>query len=60
MSDSSGKWLPFNLDGSAHECKDKSQPQQQQEPQPRQPNKVLSLEDLDTRLKRVEYTLYGE
>lgn len=61
LSNDSGRWLPRNLDNTAHECKGK-QPQTQ--PQPQQPQKEhkssLTLEDLDARLKRVELVVLRE
>ena len=58
MSDDSGKWLPYNLDGALHECKDRDKPQVKNEQvQPQQPKK-LTLEDLDIRLKKIEALLY--
>ena len=66
MSNDSGNWLPYNLDGSLHECRpskygkgveDSSRKQDQYSV--RYDNK-LTLESLDTRLKKVESILYGE
>lgn len=62
MDNPSGKWLPFNLDGSAHECKnrDKSPSPQTQTQQPtKQPQITLSLDDIDQRLKRLERSFFG-
>ena len=67
MDNPSGKWLPYNLDSTAHECKGK-QPQTQ--PQTQQPQKevqeqqnksssTLTLEELDARLKKVELSQLG-
>ena len=59
MSDNSGKWLPYNLDGSLHECKDKEdKPQVKKEQVQSQQEKKLTLEDLDIRLKKIEALLY--
>jgi hypothetical protein len=67
MSNDSGNWLPYNLDGTSHECRpstkngkgveDSSFKQEQYSV--RNDNK-LTLESLDTRLKKVESILYGE
>ncbi len=66
MSNDSGNWLPYNLDGTSHECRpstygkgveDSSRKQDQYSV--RNDNK-LTLESLDTRLKKVESILYGE
>jgi hypothetical protein len=45
----SGKWLPYNLDGSMHECKKENQTGTK-----KVETKPLTLEALDARLKRVE------
>lgn len=61
MSNSTGKWLPYNLDNSVHRClpADRYKPtQQQQKPQP--DAKPLTLEGLNARLKRVEKILFTE
>lgn len=68
LSNDSGRWLPYNLDNTAHECKNtKSSQSQTQTQQTQQPQKVvqehkstLSLEDLDARLKRVEHIVLRE
>ena len=57
LSEDSGRWLPYNLDNTAHECKGK-QPQTQTE-QPNKSSSTLSLESIDARLKKIEHTLYG-
>jgi uncharacterized FlaG/YvyC family protein len=68
LSNDTGRWLPYNLDNTAHECKKSNeQPQvaqQSQQPQPQQkqvqePKSTLTLEDIDKRLRRIEFTLYG-
>jgi hypothetical protein len=47
MSDrTSGNWLPYNLNGSVHDCKSTETKKVE--------TKTLSLEELDARLKRVE------
>lgn len=51
MSDrNSGKWLPFNLDGTLHSCREQSKKVE---------TKKLSLEELDSRLKRLEAICIG-
>ena len=61
MSNDNGNWLPYNLDGSAHECREsvkgKDKPQVKQE-QSQQQKKQLTLEELDTRLQKVEKVLF--
>jgi hypothetical protein len=53
MSDKgAGKWLPYNLDGSAHECKNQNQTTGTKKVETN--NRPLSLEELDARLKRLE------
>ena len=70
LSNDSGRWLPYNLDNTAHECKNtkssQSQTQQQPEKEVQEHKSNLTLEDLDLklkgineRLKRIEATLYG-
>jgi hypothetical protein len=65
MSDrGAGKWLPYDLNGTVHECKNKDkkpvqQSQQQKQTQERQ-QKPLTLEMMDIRLKRVEKVLFAE
>jgi hypothetical protein len=56
MSDrGTGKWLPYNLDGSTHECKttNTSTGTKKVETRP------LSLEEIEARLKRVELIVIG-
>ncbi len=55
MSDrGAGKWLPYDLNGSMHECKkEKGIGTRKIETKP------LSLEELDARLKRVESIVIG-
>jgi hypothetical protein len=48
-----GKWLPYNLNGSVHDCKTNSTGTKKVE------TKALSLEELDARLKRVESIVIG-
>jgi hypothetical protein len=46
----SGNWLPYDLNGSVHECKQSGT---------KKVEKTLSLEELDARLKRVESIVIG-
>ena len=63
MSDSSGKWLPYNLDGSLRKCKTTNK---NDTTKVTQSNNNITIENIDTRLKqldarlkKIEYTLYG-
>ncbi len=59
MSDrASGNWLPYDLDGSVHECKTNSTGTKKVETKTND-NKPLSLEELDARLKRLERICIG-
>ena len=67
LSNDTGKWLPYNLDGSSHECKKseqtpttKQQVKQQEQQQEQQQQSTLTLESIDKRLKRIEFTLFGK
>ncbi len=62
MSDkASGNWLPYNLDGCAHDCKTQNQNQNETGTKKVETiSKPLSLEELDARLKRVESIVIGE
>jgi hypothetical protein len=63
MSDrGAGKWLPYDLNGTVHECKNKKPVQQsQQQKQTQEPQqKPLTLEMMDIRLKRVENVLFNQ
>jgi len=68
MSNDNRRWLPYNLDGTAHECRHSTTKQQQvKRESPRVDDIIqksdknkLTLEEIDKRLKRIEYTLYGE
>jgi hypothetical protein len=63
MSDrGAGKWLPYDLNGTVHECKNKNSVQQsQQQKQTQEPEqKPLTLEMMDIRLKRVEKMLFNQ
>mgnify|MGYP003577809682 CR=1 FL=1 len=55
-NNTSSKWTPYEVDkNEIHECKNKQQ-QQQQQKQKQQPTTALTLEDIDKRFKKVEYT----
>jgi hypothetical protein len=56
MDNPTGKWIPLNLDASPHECRPSKQPQQKQP----QAQEHLTLESIDQRLKKIEYTLFGK
>jgi hypothetical protein len=60
-SNDSSNWLAYNLDGSAHECRESvkrnDKPQVKQE---QQKKVTLTLEDLDIRLKKIEALLNVE
>ena len=54
MSDrGAGKWLPYNLDGSVHECKTTSTSTSTSRTK-KVETRPLSLEEIDARLKRLE------
>ena len=48
MSDDSGKWLPYNLDGTLHECKDRDKPQVKNE-------QVTATTTKETNTRRFRY-----
>jgi hypothetical protein len=55
MSDrGAGKWLPYNLDGGAHECKNTSTSTSINTGTKKLENSPLNLEEIDARLKRLE------
>ncbi len=57
MSDKgAGKWLPYDLNGTVHECKKETATGTKKV---ETNNKPLSLEELDARLKRVESIVIG-
>ena len=73
LSNDTGRWLPYNLDNTAHECKkssEQTQPQVAQQPpkqvqQEQQPTEQTRtvwaiLEDYNKRLKKVEAVLFKE
>jgi hypothetical protein len=58
MSNNTGKWLPSNLDGSAHRCFEKKTAAPGAKVAATPPTlKSLTMEDLDLRLKMVEMIL---
>ena len=58
MSDrGTGKWLPYNLDGSGHECKTISTSISTGTKNVK--TRPLSLEKIDIRLKRIESIVIG-
>ena len=61
MSNDSGKWLPYNLDGSFHECRESTNKKDNRLNQVPVPEKskpqlkiTLTLESLDQRIKNLE------
>ena len=53
MSDKgAGKWLPYDLNGEAHECRNQTTGTKKVETRP------LSLEEIDARLRKVESFLF--
>ncbi len=55
MSDrGAGNWLPYDLNGSVHECKRENQTRTK-----KVETRAISLEELDARLKRVESIVIG-
>lgn len=60
MSDrASGNWLPYDLNGSVHECKKENQTGTKTVEKRTSGDPPLSLEGLDARLKRVEAMFNG-
>jgi hypothetical protein len=57
MSNNTGKWLPSNLDGSAHRCFEKGNTNGATPSKTSVKIGSISLEDLDLRLKMVEMIL---
>jgi hypothetical protein len=54
MSDrGAGRWLPYDLNGTVHECKTTSTSTRTKKIRP------LSLEEIDARLKRVQSIVIG-
>ena len=76
MSNDQGKWLPYNLDGSLHECRESTNKKDNGNKFSRdlakpQTTTALTLElldqrikkleeSIDKRLKRIERTLFGD
>ena len=62
MSNDSGNWLPYNLDGSLHECREPkkdngnkfSRDLTNTKPQTSNIKVTLTLESLDQRIKKIE------
>ena len=67
LSEDSGRWLPYNLDNTAHECRDRDKDSttkkdkgndKDKPPQPQPQNKKqLTLEDLDQRISKLDARL---
>jgi len=56
MSDKgAGKWLPYDLNGSVHECKT-----QKETGTKKVDTELVTLAQVDTRLKRLEAILLGD
>jgi hypothetical protein len=60
LSNDSGRWLPRNLDNTAHECKGKQAPQAQPQKQVQELKSTLSLEDIDKRVKKIEAVVFKD
>ena len=63
MSNDSGNWLPFNLNGSPHVCKDIQKKAEQftnNKPKPTLADIDTRLNEMYTRLKKIEAVLFGE
>ena len=59
MSDSvSGKWYPYNPDGTPHNCRNQTQTSRSTGTK-KVMTKTLSLEELDARIKRLEGLVIG-
>jgi hypothetical protein len=50
----SGKWLPYNMDGTQHDCRNQKQVQGPSNRKVETNNRPLTLEELDVRVKRLE------
>lgn len=59
MSNDSGNWLPYNLDNSPHECRESTKKDNKTTSITTEKNQS-TLEDLDTRLQKVEKVLFGD
>jgi len=51
MSDETGKWLPYNADGSAHDCRTNGQGQGQKQEKQQQSKQEISLEMVKRKLE---------
>ena len=57
MSDrGAGKWLPYDLNGSVHDCKKETGTRKVETNNNQQP---LTLEQIDARLRRIEAIIIG-
>ena len=59
LSNDTGKWLPYNLDGTNHECKKSNEQPQPEAPKQQSQSQIkvtLSLESLDQKIKKLEET----
>jgi hypothetical protein len=56
MSDKEGKWLPFNQDGSSHDCRNK----QTQKQEPGNKQKEFTLEEVRKKLESIGIIIYVE
>ena len=60
LSDSTGRWLPYNLDKAAHECRDKSSSFSRKQPQTTEKNlaenkkPIVTVEQCPERLNEIE------
>jgi hypothetical protein len=59
----SGKWLPYNMNGTQHDCRNQTQQTGTKKEEPivavnQKKLGPLTMEELDTRLKRVESFLF--
>jgi hypothetical protein len=50
MSKETGKWLPYNNDGSAHDCRDRDRPKQEN-------HKEITLEEVRKKLESIGISL---
>jgi hypothetical protein len=55
MSEETGKWLPYNTDGSSHDCKTNGQKQKLEPKQ--EPNQELTVQDFIKRLAEAGITI---
>jgi len=60
MSDrGGGKWMPYDLNGSVHECKTNSNSSSKSTWTKKVEAKPLSLEELDARVKKLEAVIFA-